>query len=313
MQIFLAGASGAIGRALVPMLIGAGHDVVGTTRSASKARELTAAGVESVVVDALDRDAVRAAVTEARPSVVIHELTSIGATNFKNFDKAYAGTNELRTRGVDYLLDAARLTGAKRFIAQSFTGWPNRRAGTSVKTEDESLDTKPARNSAKSLTAIRYLESAVTGATDVDGVVLRYGVLYGPGTAFGAGGEIIELVGKRKMPIVGGGAGVMSFVHIGDAATATLAALDRGTSGTYNIVDDEPAPVAEWLPYLAQVSHAKPPRRVPAWLVRPILGEFGVNMMTANRGSSNEKAKRELDWTPRYHTWRQGFAESLGL
>jgi nucleoside-diphosphate-sugar epimerase len=311
MKIFLAGATGVVGRHLVPELIDAGHEVVGTTRSAAKAGEVEAAGAEPVVVDALDRDAVFAAVAAAQPHVVIHQLTAIGATDFKKFDASYVQTNELRTRGLDYLLDAARAAGARRFIAQSYTGWPNERTGPMIKTEEDPLDLQPAPAATKSLAAISHLESAVSSADDIEGVVLRYGTLYGPGTAFGEGGEMQDLVAKRKMPVVGGGAGVFSFVHVDDAATATVAALTQG-QGIYNIVDDEPVPVATWLPALAEALGAKPPRKVPAWLVRPLLGSFGIGIMTSQRGSSNAKARRDLGWTLVFPSWRQGFRGGLG-
>lgn len=313
MKIFLAGATGVMGRKLVPALVEAGHDVVGTTRSAAKAQQLEATGAEPTVLDALDRDAVVEAVEAAKPEVVIHQLTAIGETNFKNLDQSYVETNKLRTKGVDYLLEAARTAGATRFIAQSFTGWPNEHAGTTLKTEEDPLDTEPVRTTAKSLAALKHIESAVPGAPDIDGVVLRYGLLYGPGTAWGVGGESLDLIGGRKFPIVGRGTGVFSFVHLDDAVGATVTAVETGPPGLYNIVDDEPAPVSEWLPYLAEAIGAKKPRRVPAWLVRPMLGEFGVATMTTMRGSSNAKAKRELDWTLRYPSWRQGFRTGLQL
>jgi nucleoside-diphosphate-sugar epimerase len=312
MKVFLAGATGALGRHLVPALVGAGHDVVGTTRSEAKADGLRTAGAEPVVVDALDRDAMLAAVTVAQPDVVIHQLTAIGEASFKKFDQSFAATNELRTRGLDYLLEAAQAAGAKRFIAQSFTGWPNEHSGTEVKTEDDPLDPSPAAASKQSLAAIRYVESAVTGAENINGLVLRYGGFYGTtGTGFGRGGEMLDMIAKRKLPIVGGGTGIFSFIHIADAAAATVAAVERGAPGVYNIVDDDPAPVATWLPYLAEMIGAKPPRKVPAWLVKPMLGEFGVATMTTMRGSSNAKAKRELEWTPTYPSWRDGFRVDL--
>ncbi|NDL58116.1 NAD-dependent epimerase/dehydratase family protein [Phytoactinopolyspora mesophila] len=307
MKIFVAGAAGVVGKHLVPELVAAGHDVVGTTRDAMKADQVRALGAEPVVLDALDRDAVMTAVADAHPDVVIHQLTAIGATDFKKFDESYEMTNRLRTEGLDYLLEAAREAGAKRFIAQSFTGWPNARTGSEIKTEEDALDPAPSPASTKSLEAIRHLESAVTAAAGIEGIVLRYGVLYGPGTAFGAGGEMVEVVSKRKMPIVGGGAGVFSFVHVADAAAATVAALENGRPGIYNIVDDEPAPVVTWLPYLADVLGAKNPMKMPAFLAKPMLGEFGVTTMTAMRGSSNAKAKRQLGWTPVHRTWRDGF------
>lgn len=308
MKIFLAGATGALGRQLVPTLRAAGHEVAGTTRSAAKADELRKAGAEPVVLDALDAAAVRDAVVAARPDVVIHQLTAISEPNFKDLDTAFAATNRLRTEGLDHLLTAAHSAGAKRFIAQSFTGWPNERTGGALKTEDDRLDPNPAKNSEHTLAAIRHVESAVAAADGIEGVVLRYGAFYGPGTDLGPGGSMLEMVRKRQLPLVGGGAGVFSFIHIADAATATVAAVENGAPGIYNIVDDEPATLATWLPYLAEAIGAKPPRRLPAWLVKPMIGEFGVNMMTATRGSSNAKARRELGWTPAYPSWREGFA-----
>jgi 2-alkyl-3-oxoalkanoate reductase len=307
MRIFLAGATGVVGRQLVPALRQAGHEVVGTTRSIAKAAELAAAGAEPVVLDALDRDAVHDAVGAARPDVVIHQLTAITRTDFKDLDKAFTQTNRLRTEGLDHLLDAARAAGAKRFVAQSFTGWPNARTGGPVKTEDDPLDTQPARNSERTLAAIRHLEAATTRADGMDGIVVRFGLLYGSGTALEPGGEMLEMIKKRKLPVVGGGAGVFSFTHVQDAAGGTVAAVERGRTGIYNIVDDEPAPVATWLPYLADLLRTKPPQKLPGWLVKPMLGELGVNIMTVGRGSSNAKAKRELGWTLTYPTWREGF------
>lgn len=307
MRIFLAGATGVVGRHLVPALRQAGHEVVGTTRSTAKAAELAAAGAEPVVLDALDRDAVRDAVGAARPDVVIHQLTAITATNFKDLDGSFALTNRLRTEALDHLLDAARAAGANRFVAQSFTGWPNARTGGPVKTEDDPLDTRPARNSERTLAAIRHLEEATTRANAIDGIVVRFGLLYGPGTALGPNGEMLEMIKARKMPVVGGGAGVFSFTHVLDAAGGTVAAMERGRTGIYNIVDDEPAPVATWLPYLADLLGTRPPQKLPAWMAKPMLGELGVNIMTAGRGSSNAMAKRELGWTLTYPTWRDGF------
>jgi nucleoside-diphosphate-sugar epimerase len=312
MRIFLAGATGAIGRRLVPLLIQAGHDVVGTTREPQRARALEAAGARAVILDALDRDAVMAAVAGAEPDVVVHELTALsGPANLRRFDEYFAQTNRLRTRGTDDLIAAAQAAGVPRLVAQSYTGWPNQRSGSLVKTEEDPLDPSPTAASRQSLAAIEHLESAVTGTPGLDGVVLRYGSLYGPGTALGAGGELLEMVRRRRLPIVGGGTGVWSHVHIDDAATATLLAVEGGAPGVYNIVDDEPAPASEWLPELAAAIGAKPPRRVPAWLVRPLMGEHGVSLMTQVRGSSNAKAKRELGWRLRYPSWREGFRTGL--
>jgi nucleoside-diphosphate-sugar epimerase len=313
MRVFVAGATGAVGQRLVPALVAAGYQVAGTTRSADKAEMLRAAGAEPVVLDPLDRDAVAAAVAAAKPEVVIHQLSALAnvEANFKRFDQQFAQTNVLRTKGLDYLLEAALASGARRFIAQSYTGWPNQRTGDPVKTEQDPLDPDPTAASRETLAAIRHLEAAVTGAEGIEGVVLRYGTFYGPGTGFERGGQMVEMVRQRKLPVVGGGTGVWSLVHLDDVASATVAAVERGSPGIYNVVDDDPAPVAEVLPSLAEAVDAKPPRRVPAWLVRPMLGEHGVSVMTAVRGSSNAKAKRELGWKLIYPSWRQGFRAGL--
>jgi nucleoside-diphosphate-sugar epimerase len=313
MKIYLAGATGALGSRLLPLLIGAGHDVVATTRSAAKAAQLRAAGASPVVVDALDADAVMDSVVAAQPDVVIHQLTALaGAFNLRKFDDYFAATNALRTRGTENLLAAARVAGTKRILAQSYAGWPNIRTGSAVKTEEDPLDPHPARAARETHAAISALESVVTGATDLDGLVLRYGSFYGPGTGWSADGDIAEMVRKRRLPIVGGGTGVWSFVHIDDAAAATVAAVERGEPGIYNIVDDDPAPVSEWLPYLAEALGGKPPMRLPVWLAKPMIGDQGVAVMTSIRGSSNAKARRELDWTPSYPSWRQGFRSLKG-
>jgi nucleoside-diphosphate-sugar epimerase len=294
------------------MLISAGHQVVGTTRSSERAQALEAAGAQAVVLDALDRAAVLEAVTGARPDVVINELTALaGPADLRKFDDYFAETNRLRTEGTDNLLAAARAVGARRFVAQSYTGWPNARTGSAVKTEEDPLDPHPTRRSRSSMAAIAHLESVVTEADGPEGVVVRYGNLYGPGTALGINGELLEMVRRRRFPIVGGGTGIWSHVHADDAAAATLLAVDQGAPGIYNIVDDEPAPVSEWLPALAEAIGAEPPRHVPVWLARPLLGEHGIAMMTAIRGSSNRKAKRELGWKLRYPSWRQGFRTGL--
>jgi nucleoside-diphosphate-sugar epimerase len=313
MRIFVAGATGALGRRLVPTLVSAGHEVVGTTRSADKAATLAENGAEPVVLDALDRDAVVNAVTKAKPDVVVHELSDLARLgNPRKFAEDFAQTNRLRTRGLDYLLAAARTAGAHQFVAQSYAGWPNERTGGRVKTEDDPLDPNPPAPARETLDAIRYLESVVTQASDLEGIVLRYGTFYGPGTGLAEGGAMLEMVRKRRFPLVGGGTGVSSFVHIDDAATATLAAIERAKPGIYNIVDDEPAAVSEWLPYLAQVIGAAAPMRMPGWLARPLLGEQGISIMIATRGSSNAKARRELGWTLQHPSWREGFRTGLG-
>lgn len=312
MRIFLAGATGAIGRRLVPMLVDAGHEVVGTTRSAAKQDAVHAAGATPVVLDALDGAAVKAAVAKAEPDVVVHQLTALtGQPDLKQFDTYFAGTNRLRTEGTDHLLAAARAAGVRRFVAQSYTGWPNPRSGGWVKTEEDGVDPEPTAASRQTVAAIAHVERTVTAARDIDGIVLRYGGFYGPGTDFAPGGAIVDMIRSRKLPIVGGGTGVWSFIHIDDAARGTALAVEDAPPGLYNIVDDEPAPVSEWLPVLAQALGAKPPMRVPAWLVRPMLGEHGISLMTKIRGSSNAKARRVLGWTPAYPSWREGFRSGL--
>ena len=313
MRIFIAGATGAVGRRLVPLLVSGGHQVTGMTRSPGKAAWLRAAGAEPVVADALDRDDVLRVVTAARPEVVVHQLTDLsGMTNLRKFDAGFAATNRLRTEGTGHLLAAARAAGARRLVAQSFAGWPFARVGGPVKTEDDPLDPDPPAGLRRTLDAIRQLEAAVVGAEGIEGLVLRYGGFYGPGTSAGEGGYVLDELRRRRFPIVGAGTGVWSFVHIDDAAAATVAAVERGAPGIYQIVDDDPAPVAEWLPALAAAAGARPPRRVPVWAARLLAGEHGVVLMTEARGASNTKAKRELGWRPVYPSWRQGFRTGLG-
>jgi 2-alkyl-3-oxoalkanoate reductase len=312
MRIFLAGATGAVGTQLVPQLVAAGHHVIGTTRSAGKAGALRDAGAEAVVVDALDRDAVVAAVVAARPDAVVHQLTALNdLSNLRNFDAAFAGTNRLRTEATEHLLAGAREARAGRFVAQSYGGWPYARTGGPVKTEDDPLDPDPPAGMRRSLAAIRRMEELVVGAPDLVGIVLRYGGFYGPGTSLVPGGEQVEMIRRRRFPIVGDGGGIWSFVEIADAASATLAALERGAPGIYNIVDDDPAPMRDWLPALAVAAGAKPPRRVPRWLGRLAAGDAIATMATESRGASNAKAKRELGWQPATPSWRQGFPAVL--
>jgi nucleoside-diphosphate-sugar epimerase len=308
MRIFLAGATGAIGKQLVPRLVAAGHEVHGMTRSESKQAMLYDLGAVPVVADALDPDRLAEAVARARPEVIVHQLTAIGSLNPRRFDRDFALTNQLRTKGTDYLLSAGRAIGVRRFVAQSYAAWPYVRTGGPVKSEEDPLDPTPAREMRETLAAIRHLETAVLGAEWTEGIVLRYGAFYGPGTSMVPGAEQLELVRKRKFPIVGDGGGVWSFIHVADAAEATVAAIEHGQRGVYNVVDDDPAPVAEWLPALAQELGAKSPRRVPRLVGRLFAGEAGVMMMTDIRGASNEKAKRELGWRPAHPTWREGFA-----
>jgi nucleoside-diphosphate-sugar epimerase len=303
MRVFVAGATGVIGQYLVPGLIEAGHDVTASTRSPLKANQLKGQGATPVIVDGLDREAVLKAVAAAQPEVIVHQMTALTSLkSFRNLDKQFAVTNELRSTGTDYLLEAANQAGTRRFIAQSFIGWNNARSGGPVKTEQDPLDPDPLAGTAKSLAAIEHLEEAVPAQVP-EGLVLRYGIFYG----HGASDLMLEVARKRQMPVIGGGTGIWSFTEVTDAAAATVAAVTRGAAGIYNVVDDEPAPVSEWLPYLASCVGAKPPVRAPAWLGRLLGGEMIVEWMTQGRGASNEKAKRELGWTPKYPSWRDGF------
>lgn len=312
MKVLVAGAGGAVGARLIPKLIEAGHDVVALTRSEGKASALRDHGAEPVATDLLDRAAVLEAVSRATPEVIIHQATSLaGVKSLRNFDREFALTNRLRTEGTDHLLEAARAVGARRLIAQSYGNWNYERTGTGLKTEEDPFDPSPPANQVKSLEAIRYVESAVLGAAGIEGVALRYGNFYGPGTGIAADGDIVAQVRKRRLPIVGDGAGVWSFIHMDDAASAAVAALGHGAPGVYNIADDEPAPVAAWLPELAAAVGAGPPRHVPVWLGRLAAGEVGVSMMTRIRGTSNAKARRELGWEPRYRSYREGFRHGL--
>jgi nucleoside-diphosphate-sugar epimerase len=309
MRVFVAGASGVIGRRVVPALVAAGHQVTATTRKPGNRNRLRALGGEPVVLDGLDAAAVGEAVAKAGPEVVVHEMTAIPpAFGLRHFDRTFAVTNERRTWGLDHLLAAAAAAGAARFIAQSYTGWPNARTGGLVKTEEDPLDPDPPAGQRESLAAIRHLEQAVLGATGLTGVALRYANLYGPG----ASDQVVAMIAKRRFPVIGDGGGVWSFLHIDDAAAATVAAVQGGGHGVYNIADDDPAPVADWLPAVARIIGAGSPFRVPVWLGRLAAGEVGVSMMTQIRGSSNAKAKRELGWQPRWTSWREGFAEGLG-
>jgi nucleoside-diphosphate-sugar epimerase len=261
-----------------------------------------------VVADALDRDQVVEAVGSARPDVIVHELTAIGAVDLRHFDRAFALTNRLRTEGTDHLLAAAQAVGVRRFVAQGVGGYAAyARTGGPVKSEEDPLDSTPTREMRETQAAIRHLEEAVLGAEWTEGIVLRYGAFYGPGTSLALGQEQFELVRRRKFPLVGDGGGVWSFIHIADAADATVAAIERGHRGVYNVVDDDPAPVAEWLPALAQTLGAKKPMRVPRFIGRLFAGEAGAVYMTEVRGASNAKAKRELGWCPAHASWRQGF------
>ncbi len=308
MRIFIAGATGAIGKQLVPRLVSAGHEVHGTTRSESKQALLYELGAVPVVMDALDPDQVAEAVGRARPDVIVHQLTAIGEVDMRHFDRDLALTNRLRTEGTDHLLSTGQAVGVRRFVAQSNGAAPYARTGGAVKGKEDPLDPTPAREMRAMVAAIRHLEEAVLGADWTEGIVLRYGAFHGPGTSLAPGEQLFELIRKREFPVVGNGGGVWSFVHIADAAEATVAAIEHGSRGVYNVVDDDPAPVAQWLPALAQTLGAKKPMRVPRFVGRLFAGEAGAVMMTEVRGASNAKAKRELGWAPKHPSWRQGFA-----
>jgi nucleoside-diphosphate-sugar epimerase len=307
MKVFVAGATGAIGKQLVPRLVAAGHEVHGMTRSESKQSMLRELGAVPVVADALDPDQVADAVAKAHPDVIVHQLTAIPAKlHLRRFDRDFALTSRLRTEGTDYLLSAGQGVGVRRFIAQSYFG-AYARTGAAVKTEEDPLDPTPVRGMREVEAAIRHLEEAVLSASWTEGIALRYGAFYGPGTSLAPGAEQVEMIRRRRFPMVGDGGGVWSFIHIADAADATVAAVEHGSRGVYNIVDDVPARVAEWLPAMADELGAKQPMRVPRFIGRMFAGEVGLVMMTQLRGASNTKAKRELAWHPAHPTWREGF------
>ncbi len=306
MKVFVTGASGAIGTRLVPQLIDAGHEVVGTFRSPASAERLRAQGAEPLELDLLDREAVRMAIVDARPDAIVHEATALAEVKLsRNLDRGFVATNRLRTAGTDALIAAAREVGVPRFVAQSGASYGRyAREGGPVKTEDDPLDPTPVKGMRETIAAMNYLDEAVVAA---GGVALRYGAFYGA-----ANDGLIEPIRKRRFPIVGDGDGVFSWIHLDDAAAATVLALEHDGPAIYNIVDDDPAPVREWLPVAAEVLGAKPPRRLPVWLARLVGGEATVMMESTIRGASNAKAKRELGWTLRYPSWREGFAVAYG-
>jgi nucleoside-diphosphate-sugar epimerase len=304
MRVLVVGASGAIGARLVPQLMDRGHEVIGTFRSAGNAGRVRALGAEPIALDLLDARAVRKAVLETGPDAIVHQATALADVRFsRNLDRSFAPTNRLRTEGTDALLVAAREAGVQRFVAQSFASYRYAREGGPVKTEDDPLDLNPPAAARETNAAMAHLDQAVT---DAGGVALRYGGFYG-----GSNDGLVKPVRKRQFPIVGDGGGVSSFIHLDDAAAATVLALEHDRAGIYNIVDDEPAPMRDWLPVLANALGAKPPRHVPRWLARLIAGE-GMVMMAESRGASNAKAKRELGWTLRYPSWRRGFTAAYG-
>jgi 2-alkyl-3-oxoalkanoate reductase len=299
MRVLVVGASGAIGTRLVPQLIDRGHKVIGTFRRPGRGEALHGLGAEPIALDLLDPHAVRDAVLEIEPEAIIHQATALADARFgRNLDRTFAQTNRLRTEGTDALLAAAREAGVIRFVAQSFANYRYARDGESVKTEDDLLDPSPPTSARQTNAAMAHVDRAVTEA---GGIALRYGGFYGA-----ASDGLVRPVRKRQFPVVGDGGGVMSFIHLDDAAAATVLALDHDGPAIYNVVDDEPAPMRDWLPVLAGALGAKPPRHVPRWIARPMVGD-GLAMMTESRGASNAKAKRELGWTLRYPSWRQGF------
>jgi nucleoside-diphosphate-sugar epimerase len=312
MKVFVAGSTGAIGRILLPLLLQNGHEVVALVRSPQKANGVEALGAKVALADALNKEELTAAIRQADPEVIIHQLTALtGVGNLRKLDEEFALTNRLRTEATDTILAAGRAVKTRRVIVQSFCGWPFAREGGPVKTEKDPLDPNPPVNFRTTLAAIRYLEDTVRTTEGVEALALRYGLFYGPGTGIAKDGPVVELIRKRKLPIVGDGGGIWSFIHIRDAAQVTLAAMSRGAPGIYNVVDDEPAPVSVWLPFLADVLGGKRPRKLPVWLGRLLIGDGGVSMMTKIRGGSNVKAKREFNWRPIYPSWRRGFVEGL--
>jgi nucleoside-diphosphate-sugar epimerase len=301
MRVFVAGASGALGSRLVPQLIEAGHQVVGTHHSPANAERLRTLGAEPVMLDLLDADAVRTAVLQSEPDAIVHQVTALASAKYgRNLDRTLAATNELRTRGTDALLSAAWEGGVHRVVAQSFAPYQYARVGGWIKTEEDPVDPTPPPNTERTYAAMQYLERAVA---DFGGIALRYGLFYGA-----ANDGLIEPVRKRRFPIVGDGAGIIPWIHLDDAASATVLALEHDGPALYNIVDDDPAPTREWLPVLAEALHAPPPRSVPTWLARLVAGKAMTVLATEARGASNAKARRELGWTPRYESWRSGFA-----
>ncbi len=309
MRIFVAGATGAVGRGLVPLLVSNGHEVVGLTRTPEKAEAIRALGAQAAVADGLDADSIRRAVVSARPDIIVHEMTDLrGASDLRAFDRSFATSNRLRTEGVDHLLSAAREAGVKRLVAQSFCGWPYARTGGPVKSEEDPLDPDPPQEFRRTLDAIRYLEAAVVGADHLAGIVLRYGAFYGEGTGVFDGSMVGELR-RRRVPLIGDAAGWGSFLHVDDAARATAIAVERTCTGIYNIVDDDPAPVSTWLPALARMLNAKRPFRAPVWLARLMAGDHVVTLMTQARAGSNAKARNQLGWRPVVSSWREGFAD----
>lgn len=312
MKVLVAGATGGLGRSLVPKLIAAGHEVTGMIRSESGAAGVRAQGAEVVLADGLDAAAVKAAVGSVQPEVVVHQMTALkSGIDFKKFDESFALTNRLRTEGTDNLLAASHAAGVRRIIVQSYAGWNLERGGSPTKTEDVPLDPEPVAATAKTMAGIRHLEAAVTGDEALEGLVLRYASFYGPTGAIGKGGELVELIRQRKLPLIGDGSGIWSFIHYDDAADATVRAVTMGDPGIYQIADDDPASAAVWLPEFARILGAKPPRHIPVWLAKLAAGEVAVSAFTQIRGADNSKAKDAFGWQPGYASWRQGFRHGL--
>ncbi|HZX02715.1 NAD(P)-dependent oxidoreductase [Kribbella sp.] len=312
MKVLVAGATGGLGRSLVPQLVAAGHEVTGMIRSGSGAAGVRAFGADVVLADGLDADAVRAAVLSVRPEVVVHQMTALkGGIDFKHFDDSFAMTNKLRTSGVDNLIVAAQAAGVRRFVVQSYAGWNLQHGGSATKTEADPLDPAPAPAQRQTMAGIKHLESAVLNADGLQGVALRYASFYGPTADLGKGGSMVELIRKRRLPIIGDGTGVWSFIHYDDAAAATVKAVESDVTGVYQIADDDPAQAAVWLPELARILGAKPPRHIPSWIGRLAVGDVGVAAFTEIRGAANALAKSTFDWQPRYASWRDGFRNGL--
>ena len=309
MKVFVAGGTGVVGRRMVPQLVARGHEVTATTTSSSKFSVLEQLGARPVVMDGLDARSVKDAVAAAAPDAIVHQMTGISMTHggkpdMKHMDRWFDTTNRLRTEGIDHLLAAAEAAGVPHVVAQGYASWNGLRQGSWVKTEEDPLDPHLGTSAQPVMAAVQYLEKRVSAA---GGAVLRYGALYGPG----ASDDQVELIRRRQYPLVGSGAGVSSWVHLDDAASAAVLAVEQQVTGVFNVVDDEPAPANEWLPYLAACAGAKPPLRVPVWLARPLAGDVVVAMMTEGRGFSNAKAKQQLGWQLRYPSWRQGFKQGL--
>ncbi|MBI4259815.1 MAG: NAD(P)-dependent oxidoreductase [Actinobacteria bacterium] len=312
MRVFVAGATGALGRRLVPLLTGSGHEVTGMTRRPERAADLVAMGAQPAICDVYDAPAVREAVVASEAEVLVHELTDIPqALDIRRYGEQMAGNDRVRREGTPNLIAAALAAGTRRVVAQS-VAFAYAPSGRAVKTEEDPLFVEAPMPFRRSIDALLALESAVTGTPGIEGVVLRYGFFYGPGTSYASGGSQAREVRRQRFPIVGKGEGVFSFIHVEDAATATAAAVERGAPGIYNVVDDEPAPLSEWLPAYAEALGARRPLRVPAFLARLLAGSFAVSAATVQRGASNAKARRELGWEPRYPTWRVGFRQALG-